>query len=310
MQHAHAGDEILSYRAENALRVLTTHTTCLFHCCLARGTMADGVATAEVVGVVGPDDVVAAPQLSLGERVQAMQNELDLPEFIVKDLLSVSGNDIVVIADDSGSMNAVSDFKTHTTRWDELRKTLTSLAKMLLVVDHSDGFNVSFLNGQRGDGGAWHTIHRPEDVNALFRSFYPGGKTPLLSRIRPVLSGEWHPKGHGGETEVLLIIMTDGEPSDCTFEQLRDAVRAKKGNCYVSFLMCTDEDDIVAKYNKYLDRIPGVDITDDYLSEKGEAERHGKNLGYFKWLAKMVLGGKLPQYDKLDEADKCKCVIS
>ena len=88
----------------------------------------------------------------------------------------------------------------------------------------------------------------------------------------------------------------------------KDLVTAMGSKIYADFL--PDEDDIVAKYNKYLDRIPGVDITDDYLSEKGEAERHGKNLGYFKWLAKMVLGGKLPQYDKLDEADKCKCIIS
>ena len=48
-------------------------------------------------------------QLTLGQRVEHMQQELDLPQEIVTDLLSVSGVDIVVVADDSGSMNAVAN---------------------------------------------------------------------------------------------------------------------------------------------------------------------------------------------------------
>ena len=40
-------------------------------------------------------------------RLQTMQMELDLPEDIVRDLLSIAGTDIVVIADDSSSMNQV-----------------------------------------------------------------------------------------------------------------------------------------------------------------------------------------------------------
>ena len=59
-----------------------------------------------------------------------------------------------------------------------------------------------------------------------------------------------------------------------------------------------------------LDSIPGVDITDDFLSEQQEAAKYGRKLSYFKWLAKAVLGGKMPKYDKLDEGQKCKCAIS
>ena len=46
-----------------------------------------------------------------------MQNELDVPEQIVRDLLSVAGADIVVVADDSGSMGAVANYVTRSTRW-------------------------------------------------------------------------------------------------------------------------------------------------------------------------------------------------
>ena len=62
-----------------------------------------------------PSDV----NLDIGGRVERMQNELDVPEQIVRDLLSVAGADIVVIADDSGSMGAVANYVTRSTRWTE-----------------------------------------------------------------------------------------------------------------------------------------------------------------------------------------------
>ena len=54
--------------------------------------------------------------------------------------------EIVVVADDSGSMGAVANYVTRSTRWTELRDTLQKLAHMLLVVDHTDGFHIQFLN--------------------------------------------------------------------------------------------------------------------------------------------------------------------
>ena len=140
--------------------------------------------------------------------------------------------------------------------------------------------------------------------------------------------------GHSRETEVILLVMTDGEPSDVTFDGLKGIVQQKVATVYVTFLMCTEEDDVasgavlprrastgsdlagsrsrldacrqtlrqvVGQYNKYLDRIPGVDITDDYMSEKQEVEALGRKLSYYKWMAKAVLGGKMPKYDHMDE---------
>ena len=76
-----------------------------------------------VVGVVSqPSDV----NLDIGGRVERMQNELDVPEQIVRDLLSVAGADIVVVADDSGSMGAVANYVTRSTRWTEWGAVWTS----------------------------------------------------------------------------------------------------------------------------------------------------------------------------------------
>ena len=177
-----------------------------------------------------------------------------------------------------------------------LRDTLQKLAHMLLVVDHTDGFHIQFLNDP-----TWHEIRSGSQVETLFYGRQPKGRTPLATRLRPLLSGQWHPKGHGAETDLILLIMTDGEPSDCSFSELRTLVGQKSPNVYCTFMMCTEEDDVVEQYNKSLDRLPGVDITDDYVSEKKEVEKLGNKLSYYKWMAKAVLGGKMPKYDHMDE---------
>ena len=223
----------------------------------------------QVVGLVNQ-----APNLTVGDRVRHMQDKLDLPEDVVRDLLSIAGTDIVVVADDSGSMNQIAD-PTNTmnpkTRWEELQETLIKLAHLLLVVDHSDGFHVQFLNDP-----TWHEIHSKQHVETLFYGRQARGRTPLGARLRPLLSGQWHPKGHSNETELIVLVMTDGEPSDVTFDGLRQMVGSKKPSVFVTFLMCTEDDDVVEAYNRHVDRLPGVDITDDYVSEKREVEAHGK----------------------------------
>ena len=35
--------------------------------------------------------------------------------------------------------------------------------------------------------------------------------------------------------------------------------------------------------------------------EKKEVEKLGNKLSYYKWMAKAVLGGKMPKYDHMDE---------
>ena len=58
--------------------------------------------------IAGQEDLAStpdAPPLTLAERVATMQESLGLPEDIVKDLLDHAGAAVVVIADDSSSMN-------------------------------------------------------------------------------------------------------------------------------------------------------------------------------------------------------------
>ena len=60
---------------------------------------------------------------------------------------------------------------------------------------------------------------------------------------------------------------------------------------------------VVEMYNKCVDPIWGGCLTTTN-PRSSEVERAGKKLNENKWLAKIVLGGKMPKYDKMDEKAK------
>ena len=249
---------------------------------------------------------VQASGASLEARLSAMQMELDLPEEIVRDLLSVGGTDIVVIADDSSSMNTVSDttdYMRPLTRWGELRTTLSKLVHMLLVVDHSDGFALKFLNDP-----TWYQITSAAALDQVFQAKPAArGLTPLFANLQLIARG--YTGGKNPESDTIVLILTDGQPSDAKMPQIQALLQGRAKSVYCTFVMCTEEDDVVEMYNKCVDPIWGCDISDDYKSEKAEVERAGKKLNENKWLAKIVLGGKMPKYDKMDEKAKMCCAV-
>merc|ERR1712046_538490 len=94
---------------------------------------------------------------------------------------------------------------------------------------------------------------------------------------------------------------------DTTTPKLASLIKGRDRSIYMTFAMCTEEDDVVEAYNKAIDPIWGCDISDDYESEKKEVERHGNKLSVNKWLAKIMLGGYMPKYDNMDEPKKLCC---
>ena len=73
-------------------------------------SVAAAVDAADAAGaVVAPVADAGDVAVGLADRVEKMRAELDMPPEYVEDLLRLVGTDIVVIADDSGSMNSASD---------------------------------------------------------------------------------------------------------------------------------------------------------------------------------------------------------
>jgi len=192
---------------------------------------------------LGPEQMDDIEIEDLGSKVRKLQMELDLPEAVVRDLLSIAGTPLVVLADDSSSMSSVvdaSDIYKPKTRWDELKETLEELLGMLLLIGHQDGFVLKFLNSP-----TWHMLSTVEQVARLFRNKVPRGHTPLRQDLQAVFNGEWMKVGPRREVkEAIVLVLTDGEPTDATFEGLASTVRHRPSRdpaYWVSFLMCTNE---------------------------------------------------------------------
>jgi len=248
------------------------------------------------IGVVNPGG-----ELSLAQRVADVAAKLDLESAMVSDLLQWAGTEVIVIADDSGSMNHVTNSSLMATRWDELKLRLGQLLDILLLVDDGKGFELRFLNRGRPV-----MIRSHQELQACWQWAQPGGRTPLGAVMKDYL------RPTELETDRLVMVMTDGSPSDVTFEQLRGMIQRKSEGVYVSVMMCTEEDDVVEQYNAQVDPLPGVDVLDDYVSEKKEIEARGKRFSLNMYLVKSVLGPKYSRWDKMDEAPTaagCKCSI-
>merc|ERR1711998_644613 len=246
----------------------------------------------EEIPVGTPISHVVQPKHS---RVQALVEHFDLEYEMAVDLLDTAGTEVVVIADDSGSMRSRSHMPgvpQVQTRWQELQYTLRRLLEVLLAVDDDGGFELCFLNS---NSGMPVSIRNEADLEQCWAFASPGGATPLVSRLQQYCSQATAKQGR------ILMVMTDGCPSDGSFATLRQAVGAKGETVYVNFMMCTDDDDIVNKYEGAIDAIPGVDVHDDYQSEQEQARKCGNKLGYTRYLAKCVLGAKFLKYDCLDD---------
>lgn len=142
-------------------------------------------------------------------------------------------------------------------------------------------------------------INSEADLTQIFQSkSHPLGLTPLKANLSLVLSGTPPPLALNTEGETLVIVMTDGEPSDTNFNSLRNQIQTRPPETYVTFIMCTSEDSVVDAYQSCIDPIKGVDIVDDYKSEKKLCEGHGNKLSFNMYLGKCLMGAKLDKYGR------------
>jgi len=250
---------------------------------------------------------------------------MDLPFETARDFMNIVNFQVVVVVNDSPSMQA---------NWREVRQRLDELVDILILVGDNEGFTLKFLNSMP-QGGDRVLIRTRMDLDACFRwaSPRPGPPDPMGNPMPPTvrltqvagqdLSGAGLTPAQKGR---LLLIFTDGAP-DPNFAQLHTAIQGKQhGRVFVGFMMCTRDDRAVTQYNQTMDPIPGVDVNDDYVSEmqewqsgsysgkkgkkqkKQKKQKKGKNgsggggrqLTPEMYLVKCILGPLDPKYDDMD----------
>lgn len=260
----------------------------------------EGAASALQGGAVEESEEQPWSLLSADESVDdsppdhdAMMNKLKgiLQRFKItiaeaNDLVVLQDYEMVVIADDSGSMRTGS-------RWTELNETVTEIVEIASCFDES-GVDVFFLN-RRPILGVRHATEKR--FKAAFAN-RPSGTTPLTKTLQTVT------RKTAGERPVLLFILTDGVPDKGTrtFKRtLKNELATHK--LRVQIMACTEDDNAVGWLNTLDVELEGVDVTDDYRSEEREVRNKRPKSRFTRgdWVMKAVLGPVSDKFDAWDE---------
>ena len=225
-------------------------------------------ASAPFVGVPPPMNFTEARLQKLREVAQRLEIR---PDFVAR-LRALEGFTIVMICDDSGSMNTpvaaapgASPFATRSTRWTELCETVGVVCELATALTDR-GVDVHFLNRPPMAG-----VSQAQQLQVAFVHQPPQGFTPLTRALRHVLEVS---REALRERKLLIVIATDGQPTDdngnVDIASFLNLLRAKPANCFVQIMACTDDEESVAYLNEADRDIERLDVTDDFRSERKE----------------------------------------
>jgi hypothetical protein len=243
------------------------------------------------------------------EQFRAIAQRYEISDYFAGKLKQLEGWEIVLILDDSGSMNTplkqqgtnASPFAKSITRWDELKQVgIGSWALLRLALQarnlrvHSAGpaccpvppylQTVSIIIDigavMDKDGLDIYFLNRATMLNVTSSaqlqqvfSTPASGLTPITPVLQHVLAAK---KAIAVERNLLVIIATDGAPTNAQGEidtaSLRHCLVSERNTAkvHVQFVACTDDDSTVEYLNDWDIKIPNVDVVDDYHSERAE----------------------------------------
>eukprot|EP01062_Namystynia_karyoxenos_P023331 TRINITY_DN19013_c2_g4_i1.p1 TRINITY_DN19013_c2_g4~~TRINITY_DN19013_c2_g4_i1.p1 ORF type:complete len:358 (+),score=110.33 TRINITY_DN19013_c2_g4_i1:70-1074(+) len=240
-------------------------------------------------------------------RLQQVLRRFEISIAEAQDLVVLQDYEIVIIADDSGSMRISAmppaqrplpgSGKPDPSRWDELKATVAMVVEIATVFDE-DGLDIYFLN--RPPLKNVTSMNDPR----LAQSFQqpPSGTTPLTRCLTDLV------KHTHGDKPVLLVIATDGVPDGGPgpFVEAVESIvtrRTTSKRFRLQMMACTADDEAIGWMNQLDSRFKEVDVTDDYYSERDEVLRAGrmKKFNRSDWVIKALLGPVSQKFDGWDE---------
>ena len=169
---------------------------------------------------------------------------------------------VVLLLDDSGSMNerilapGESPFAPQkSTRWSELQGEVANIVQLVTAVS-LEGVDVHFMNrsGLRGVTDQFQLVE-------VFQN-PPNGDTPMVSSLTGLYTQYRDYPGC-----VLIILVTDGEPSDANYDALKNALNDKPRNVYISLVECNDNEEEMDYLTGWDLTIPRFHNQEDYPEE-------------------------------------------
>ncbi|XWV25834.1 hypothetical protein QJ857_gp1250 [Tupanvirus soda lake] len=223
----------------------------------------------------------------------------EINQYFAERLKALEGYEIVIVCDDSGSMNSilnsVNPYGRAQTRWDELKITVGIIVDIAATMD-KNGVDVYFLNRPPIRN---ITVHNQLDETFTIK---PSGGTGIVPILRSIFQTKC-------EAPRLVILATDGQPTDARGQinigEFKQVLQYERGvGDYVTILACTDEDDVMNYLNGWDKELPRLDVVDDYTSEKEEILKvQGRNFpfSFGDYVVKGLMGSIDVWFDKLDE---------
>ena len=226
------------------------------------------------------------------------------PDFAAK-LRQLEEFEIVGLFDDSGSMATQikktgfqDPFAPVPTRWSEAQLHASITVDLAACLD-PDGIDIRFLNRP-----GFSRVATSAQVGAAFQPL-PNGWTPLAAAVQAILKEKEHILR---ERKLLLIILTDGQPTDArgnpNVAEFKRVLQTRPKNVFVSIVACTDDEASVGYLNELDRMVPGLDVVDDYESELKEVRKvQGPKFpfSFGDYVVKTLLGSVDPTMDALDE---------
>lgn len=133
----------------------------------------------------------------------------------------------------------------------------------------------------------------------------PSGFTPTAAALNAVFQAK---RGVMSEKKLLVVILTDGQPTDpagnIDIRGLEGLLTNRPPQSYITIVACTDDHSVMSYLNGWDQRIPHLDVVDDYMSEKREIQAaRGPQFAfsYGDYVVKLLLGTIDPVMDRLDE---------
>jgi len=235
------------------------------------------------------------------------------PDYAIK-LRQLEGFEIVIICDDSGSMNSpvtnpsIKDHNDLPSRWDELKNTVKTIVDIAGVLDKT-GVDVYFLNRPGVKNVTNFSMLEP------YFTTDPEGYTPIvqvftqvLNDMRQVLS----------EKKLLIILATDGEPTTPSGHTSSGGITEKNKFCnllkgrqpidriYTTILACTDDDSVMSFLQNLDTTIPNLDVVDDFYTVQSNVIKKQGTSYHFTfgdYVVKTLLGSMDKFFDEIDEIE-------
>lgn len=237
-----------------------------------------------------------------------LQTQWGLPTLDMTTDLAVLGlYDIIIFADDSGSMSITEPNEDNMSRFDIMKNVIGTIGFWSTLMD-SDGIVVRFFNSSIEANG----IGNIQDVSKLFNQTRPNGGTPMGRNLKSKLFEKIiYPVAQANELArpVLIITITDGIPdskSDVvnTIKEIKNYFsKTKYGPNGVAFSFAQIGSDAGAtSYLDELDTDPQVGNIIDCTSEFSIEQRQcGQGFTEAVWVIKLMIGPIDPTYDQADE---------